>query len=438
MNLEKHIYELPLEIILPNRFQPRITFDDKQIYELSESIKQNGVFSPIIVRKLGDKYEIIAGERRYKASLMAGKTTIPAIISSATDDETIKIALLENIQRSNLSPIEEAISYKKISDMGNISQDRLAKMLGKTQATVANKLRLLKLSEEVQESLMENKISERHARSLLRIKNEEDQNKMLNRIINERLTVRKLDDEIDKLFNNNEGLEFIEIDDSSMNIDIPNDQQTVKNVTVEEPKIMDFNNEQPNRFFNYNTSEMVNETIQENKSNNPQSFMSEDILTSNNESTNQENNIFNFTPINNIEPNKIEPEEIKNNFFDDIENIQVLDEPKEDEYNLIDNKVDNNNESKSVFNIEGIKIDEITTSEIIDETNIKIPSINMEINSKSTQEVENNTIQSNKNYDEAVKKIRDTVNLLKSSGYRIEYDEFNLETMFQLNIRIEK
>lgn len=198
----KEIKILHIDDVLPNRFQPRIQFDEKAINELAESIKVHGVIQPIVVRKISDKYEIIAGERRYKASVLAGKTNIPAIITTLDDRESAEIALIENVQRQNLTPIEEAISYKKILDMGYLNQITLGEKLGKTQSTIANKLRLLNLNDNVQEALMENKISERHARSLLRLTSDM-QIMMLNRIIAERLTVRKTDEEIEKLLIDN-------------------------------------------------------------------------------------------------------------------------------------------------------------------------------------------------------------------------------------------
>lgn len=204
MEEERKVVILNIDDILPNRFQPRIQFNEQAINELAESIKLHGVIQPIVVRKISDKYEIIAGERRYKASVMAGKTTIPAIVTDLDDKNSAEVALIENVQRQDLTPIEEAISYKKILDMGYINQEELGSKLGKKQSTIANKLRLLNLSDEVQEALMENKISERHARSLLKL-NEQDQILMLNRIINERLTVRKTDEEIAKLQENNGG-----------------------------------------------------------------------------------------------------------------------------------------------------------------------------------------------------------------------------------------
>ncbi len=193
------VVDLDLNDILPNRFQPRIKFNEDAIIELSESIKEHGVIQPIIVRPIGDKYEIIAGERRYKASILAGRDTIPAIISSFNDKDSAEVALIENVQRRDLTPIEEAVSYKKILDMNYLTQEQLAVKLGKSQSAIANKIRLLNLCDEVQEALLEEKISERHARSLLKLKETEKQKSMLKRIIEERLTVRKTEEEIEKM-----------------------------------------------------------------------------------------------------------------------------------------------------------------------------------------------------------------------------------------------
>ncbi len=193
------IVELDLNDVLPNRFQPRIKFNEDAIIELSESIKQHGLIQPIIVRPIGDKYEIVAGERRYKACVLAGLATIPAIVVDATDRNSVEIALIENVQRRDLTPIEEAISYNRILDMGYLTQEQLAQKLGKSQSAIANKKRLLNLCDEVQEALMEEKISERHARSLLKLTNADDQRQMLKKVIENRLTVRRLDEEIEKV-----------------------------------------------------------------------------------------------------------------------------------------------------------------------------------------------------------------------------------------------
>ena len=167
MNLEKEVFDIALNDIIPNRFQPREIFDDAQLRELAQSIKEHGVIQPIIVRKVGDKYEIIAGERRYRASQLAGQKTIPALVRYMDDKEAAKVALLENLQRSNLTPIEEAKTYQTILKIDNITQEELANNLGKSQSAIANKLRLLTLNEDVQTALLNSQISERHARSLL-------------------------------------------------------------------------------------------------------------------------------------------------------------------------------------------------------------------------------------------------------------------------------
>lgn len=201
MDTDKKVLNLNLDDILPNRFQPRIKFDENAIKELSASIKEHGVIQPIIVRKIGDKYEIIAGERRYKASVMAGNNTIPAIITDLDDKTSAEVALIENVQREDLTPIEEAVSYRKILDMG-LTQEELANKLDRNQSTIANKLRLLNLDEEVQEALLNERISERHARSLLKLSDPNDQRAMLQKIMSERLTVRKTDEAIDAVLNN--------------------------------------------------------------------------------------------------------------------------------------------------------------------------------------------------------------------------------------------
>lgn len=198
MNQEKKVFELEIDDILPNRFQPRFKFQEQAITELSESIREHGVINPILVRKLGDKYEIIAGERRYKASVLAGKTTIPAIVTDLNDKDSAEVALIENVQRQDLTPIEEAVSYKKILDMGYLTQEQLADKLGKTQSTISNKLRLLNLDDDVQEALLDSKISERHARSILKIANKSKQREILNQIITNRLTVKKTDELINQ------------------------------------------------------------------------------------------------------------------------------------------------------------------------------------------------------------------------------------------------
>ena len=234
MNEAGKVRELPIDDILPNRFQPRIKFSESEVLALSESIKNHGVIQPILVRPIGDKYEIIAGERRYKASVMAGLKEIPAIVRQLDDKQSAELALIENVQRKDLTPIEEALSYQKILSMGYLTQDQLAAKLGKKQSTIANKLRLLNLDEDVQNALLYEKISERHARSLLKL-NQEQQKEMLKRIIQERLTVRQTDIEIQKILEKqNETTPQEKIIDEDIEIlDFP-EEETVKK--MEEPK----------------------------------------------------------------------------------------------------------------------------------------------------------------------------------------------------------
>ncbi len=192
---DNEVVYLHLDDIIPNRFQPRQVFDEKALKELAVSIKEHGVIQPIIVRNIGNKYEIIAGERRYKASALAGLTKIPAIVRNLDDKESSKVALLENLQRKNLNPIEEAKTYQKILELDQMTQEELAKTMGKSQSAVANKLRLLSLTDEVQDALLKDEISERHARTLLSVEPEE-QKKLLKEVIANKMTVRELEDKI--------------------------------------------------------------------------------------------------------------------------------------------------------------------------------------------------------------------------------------------------
>ena len=199
---EAKVQLIPVDDIIPNRFQPRLKFSEKELQGLAESISEHGIVSPIIVRKIGDKFEIIAGERRFKAANLVGLTTVPCIVKELDDTESAEIAVIENLQRSNLTPIEEARSYEKLLSKG-MTQEELAKRLGVSQPTIANKVRLLNLTPEVQDALLHNKISERHARSLLQISNPDMQNNLLNTIITNRLTVRQTDNEVSALLNKN-------------------------------------------------------------------------------------------------------------------------------------------------------------------------------------------------------------------------------------------
>lgn len=190
---KEEIVELKLSELRPNPYQPRKKFDEDKLKELSESIKEHGVFQPIIVKKSIKGYEIIAGERRFRASKLAGKETIPAIIRDFSDEMMMEIALLENLQRENLNAIEEAIAYKKLLDSLKITQEELSKKLGKSRSYITNMLGLLELPSSVKQMIQEDRISMSHARTLSKIKNPEDIEKLANKIINEGLNVRDIE-----------------------------------------------------------------------------------------------------------------------------------------------------------------------------------------------------------------------------------------------------
>lgn len=229
MDLEKGVLLVNVDDIIPNRFQPRLAFNENELKELSDSIKQHGVIQPLVLRQIGDKYEIIAGERRYKASCMAGLTQVPAVIMNVDDGKSAEIAVVENIQRKDLTAIEEAQSYKKLLDKG-MKQDELAAKLGISQSAIANKIRLLALDEEVQQALLGGKISERHARSLLQITDKNKQKEILNRIIDERLTVKQTDEVINKLLGKVQMVEEIVSKEDIFDINVDNIKTETKNL----------------------------------------------------------------------------------------------------------------------------------------------------------------------------------------------------------------
>lgn len=182
---------LPIASIVTNPDQPRKSFDETQLSELSDSIKQNGVLQPILVRKKGDKYEIVAGERRYQASKLAGLKEIPAIVREIDDAEVFQLALIENLQRSDLTPIEEARGYRQLLDTKGLTQEGLAKILSKSRSAIANTLRLMDLPQEVQDMMEEGQITAGHARAILAVPTEEGRIKLAQKVVAENLTVRQ-------------------------------------------------------------------------------------------------------------------------------------------------------------------------------------------------------------------------------------------------------
>lgn len=239
--MENAILNVSIDLIIPNRFQPRLVFDEKALNELADSIKEHGIIEPIIVRQLNDKYEIIAGERRYKAACIAGLTKVPVIVRNLSDYKSAQVAVIENVQRRNLNPMEEAKSYKRILDQGLKTQEELAKEIGVSQSTIANKLRLLSLAEPVKQALSENKISERHARALLKLSSLDKQEEMLNKVINERLTVKDLDNEISKLtspISPNLSFKIPEVPNISDSLDLFNVKFTEEPLSDQEPEFV--------------------------------------------------------------------------------------------------------------------------------------------------------------------------------------------------------
>lgn len=512
MEVNKKVVELSLEEILPNRFQPRIKFNEEAINELAESIKEHGVIQPIVVRPVGDKYEIIAGERRYKASTLAGKATIPAIITDLNDKDSAEVALIENVQRQNLTPIEEAISYKKILDMGYLNQTTLAEKLGKNQSTIANKLRLLELDDSVQEALLESKISERHARSLLRISNHDQQISMLNRIIDERLTVRKTDEEIDKMLNSNENNgnqdviqpsfsepltidkpltfeSFFQEPSSSSNempentiietiqpqsmandtinpgfIDVDKIAATAQPISVQEPeKNIDMNVLVPN--FNQIPQVETPEVINEEPKLEPKKFF--DIL-GNTESNEQElpstpmvdgNSSFNFDNLFSQAEQVPAPATSQNEIFNSTpsaENINVFSQTPEpmlnsENVNILEQQLEptipfitpQNDNINNVVPVENINALEQQTEPMLNSENI-IPietSNSFEqtgLYNTSDLSINQNDANPIVNMKQAINIIRECTSKLENLGYIVDSDEFDLDNMYQVIIKIDK
>lgn len=360
MKMNKEVVMVKLTDIIPNRFQPRLTFDEEALNELANSIREHGIIQPLILRDLGSKYEIIAGERRYKAATLAGLTEVPAIIGAMDDQTSAELALIENIQRKDLSAIEEAKSYKKILDMGNFTQEELAKRMGKAQSTIANKMRLLSLTNEVQVALMNNLISERHARCLLQIKDEDKQKEVLNKIISERMNVRDTDTYIKNLL--------------GISNDIPKEleQESIS------PKPIPY------------------ELPQENP---PVSPVNPEIsIKEENKPINENPNVYKDT--NNIDFVNISSLNEEDNIKSALNNLNVVDT------------------SREVFNDKEPKIEELTPSNTIEEPK------------------EDNI--SKVKLATAIRLAKDTVEDIKTAGYKVTMEEIDNKENYEIIIRVEK
>lgn len=185
-----------VDSIVPSPYQPRTVFDDDRIEELCQTIRTHGVIQPIVVRVRDGKFELIAGERRWRAVTKLGWETVPAIVREFNDSQAASISLIENLQREGLTSIEEAVAYQKLIEIHQLTQESLAQRLGKSQSTIANKIRLLQLSEPVKTALLERKITERHARAMLALPNEELQLKVLEDVVEKELNVKQTETRI--------------------------------------------------------------------------------------------------------------------------------------------------------------------------------------------------------------------------------------------------
>ena len=407
MNTDQKVLQVAIEDIIPNRFQPRLAFDEEGLKELSESIKQHGIIQPLVLRRLGNKYEIIAGERRFKAATMAGLRQVPAIISDIDDNKSAEIALVENIQRRNLTPIEEAKSYKNLLDRGYMTQEQLAEKMGVSQSSIANKLRLLNLAPEVQDALLQEKISERHARSLLVLPKEE-QPKWLQKILTKRLTVRQLDLEIKKAKGEiNEDVPLVNIapdvtkiinNSSDINQKEPtkevktmeNEQkENMSEIKTEEPRNI------PNKFFNFLEDEAANmQMIETPSTQNDNTAMDEiEVL----------DDIGSSTP----------PSE------------PVTQQPQEESvipFLFSDSQVPENNK------IEEIK--ETSTEKIVDPMD---SVIKLDPNYKQIVEEEKGI-----DLKTAINEVRDMIDKMQKQGFQITLDEVDLNGNYQMTINIKK
>lgn len=213
----------------PNREQPRKNFDEDSLFELSESIKQFGVLQPLLVQDKKDYYEIIAGERRWRAAKMAGLKEIPVIVKDLTKQEIVEISLIENIQREDLNPIEEAMAYKRLLNEFHLKQDEVAERVSKSRTAVTNAMRLLKLGEKVQQMVVDDMISTGHARALLGISDEEMQYRLAQQIFDEKLSVRETEKLVKKIQNHKDDLPKKHLD-NTITVIFQDLEQKLKNI----------------------------------------------------------------------------------------------------------------------------------------------------------------------------------------------------------------
>ena len=423
--MDNEVRYLYLDDIIPNRFQPRENFDEQALKELAVSIKEHGVIQPIVVRQIGEKYEIIAGERRYKASTMAGLTKIPAIIKNLDDKESSKVALIENLQRRDLTAIEEARTYQKILELDALTQEELARTMGKSQSAVSNKLRLLSLTDEVQDALLHEQISERHARSLLNVTNPEMQKQLLNKIISSRMTVRELDEEIKNMLGSG--------NNSQDSGDGGNNNSVVANAQILDSTPQSNYNDQKNTTMDTNNvnSSVGSSSLFPNFGN---------VQEQTKESDSSINNVNNVLDSNNIiqtpkETQQNESPLIGGNLFSNISS-ESSPTPAVDEANK--NDVD-------VIGGSGL-LAGINSSETVMQPNENNNKNNIGLENNLYQNFDNpmSNNQSNsqgsteKTIPTIVNEFKDVVSNIKSEGKNVELEEFDFDDFYQLVIRIDK
>ena len=472
MNLGKEILNIKIDDVIPNRFQPRLTFNEDELNELTASIKQHGIIQPLVLRKIGDKYEIIAGERRFKAAVKAGLREIPAIITELDDKESAEVAVVENIQRKQLSALEEAKSYKRLLDLGQLTQDQLAIRMGKSQSNVANKLRLLNLGEDVQQALLTNKISERHARSLLQLKDFNEQSKMLNNIINDRLTVKQTDDLIKDILNakaNNNGDISLNSNNALSNVNMSKELNTNISNNIQNSNVVIPNNDIS--IPNFGDNNVNNDVINlNNLNNNPtgnSNVMDMDINDNMQKALNgldivdAKSNVFNDTEAviedktQAIDINKIKevaedinrPKDLPN--FDDLLKSDLPKDVSND-----------NNTNNNLFSLNGNKFfpslnDEfVTTNDLTSQISAKnVDNGNMfndEIKPVNIEKIDTNSdglsslnvkvteSSNNSDFNNIVNEIRNTVKNASNGNNKVNVTELDLADKYQIIININK
>ena len=425
MENNSEVVYLYLDDIIPNRFQPREVFDDQALKELAVSIKEHGVIQPIIVRQVENKYEIIAGERRYKASTMAGLTKIPAIVKNLDDKESSKVALIENLQRKDLTPIEEARTFQKILEDG-MTQEQLAATMGKTQSSVSNKLRLLALPEEIQDALLKEKLSERHARSLLNVEDKNEQIKLMDRVIAEKMTVRELDKVIKEMQEGSGGQE--KAIEQPTSISAP--ESSPSNMNLENSSV-------------FGSSNPTSPPAEEKKEDN--SLSASDILK---EDSGEKSIMNTFQEIKkSLNPTEVDINQIKENAVDIGGNKPAEEtkaetsatEQKNDEFKFVptfgSNYMNNNQEKKEESPVENnfSKYFNSSSDSNVAGTTSENNNVASSMNSSVTM-----LQQDKKDVSKAVSDIKSTVDNLKNSGYDVSMEETDELSNYKVTISIKK